>query len=492
MTTDEIVEQNAFRTGYAVADYFEIALPVYRVVLQASTLVKKKISALEEFVMRSLNAGLNTPEESAALLGLDEAVVRSTLGRLVQETAVALVGVPSDSSQMLKLTSKGMKTLETAEAITPEERSLQLYFDALLRRPAWFRERLLKFREIKDEGLIEIPSIPPRQPDIRDFPPSEVGRILRQFGGATVERREILSIQRVERCTRFFRPAVAIVYRSLDTTDLRVELAVDGRITNDYAIPFARAGGRKLLGLEGQPSVDTSGIERYSSGETSVTAKPEPSQALEVQLVKAKAELREATREAQTAKDDEKREREKRLQELEAKIVELESERRRLRVRQVYVFEHAQLLDKALRECSQRLVIIAPWITGKVVDDMFLTKLAAVLRRGVKVYIGYGISQNPDKRLTEADKEAERNLARLAHEFKTFTFVRLGNTHAKVLICDSSFIVTGSFNWLSFRGDPNRTYRDEQSTLVEIPEHIEDVYQAQLKRFNTDALPSTP
>ena len=201
--------------------------------------------------------------------------------------------------------------------------------------------------------------------------------------------------------------------------------------------------------------------------------------------------MREATREAQTAKDDEKREREKRLQELEAKIVELESERRRLRFRQVYVFEHAQLLNKALRECSQRLVIIAPWMTGKVVDDIFLTKLAAVLRRGVRVHIGYGISQNPDKRLTEADKEAERNLARLAHESRPLLF-RLGNTHAKVLICDSSFIVTGSFNWLSFRGDPNRTYRDEQSTLVEIPEHIEDVYQAQLKRFNTDALPSTP
>ena len=56
---------------------------------------------------------------------------------------------------------------------------------------------------------------------------------------------------------------MAIVYRSLDATDLRVELAVDGRITNDYAIPFARAGGRKLLGWRGNLQlipVESSGI----------------------------------------------------------------------------------------------------------------------------------------------------------------------------------------------------------------------------------------
>ena len=211
---------------------------------------------------------------------------------------------------------------------------------------------------------------------------------------------------------------------------------------------------------------------------------------IEVELVRAKAELHEATQQVQAAKDDERRQLQQRLRELESKVEELEGERKKRRVRQVYVFEHARLLDKALKECSQRLLIIAPWITGKVVDDTLLLKLKGALRRGVKVHIGYGISQNPDKRLTQADKEAEANLVRLAQEFRNFRFTRLGNTHAKVLICDSAFIVTGSFNWFSFKGDPNRTYRDEQSTLVEIPEHIEDVYQEQVKRFETDALPS--
>jgi len=319
VTPQEIVAQNAFRSGYVVSDYFEIALPVYRVVLQASTLIKKKISALEEFVMRSVNAGLNTPTEAAAFLGLEEVVVRSILGHLVQDTSVALVGVASDSSQVLKLTSKGMKTLETAEAITPEERSIQLYFDALLRKAVWFRERLLKFREIKDEGLIEIASIPPRQPDIRDFPPSEVGRILRQFGGATLERREILSIQRVERCTRFFRPAIAIVYKSLGGDDLRVELAVDGRITNEYAVAFARAGGRKLLGLDGPTAPAAQEIQAYSSREHPQGPNIEPAQAVEIELIKTRTELQEATQLVQTAREKERRELQQKLNELQSK-----------------------------------------------------------------------------------------------------------------------------------------------------------------------------
>lgn len=39
------------------------------------------------------------------------------------------------------------------------------------------------------------------------------------------------------------------------------------------------------------------------------------------------------------------------------------------------------------------------------------------------------------------------------------------STHAKILIFDDVWIST-SFNWLSFRGDRDRTYRMEEGTLV--------------------------
>lgn len=39
--------------------------------------------------------------------------------------------------------------------------------------------------------------------------------------------------------------------------------------------------------------------------------------------------------------------------------------------------------------------------------------------------------------------------------------VNLGNTHEKVLLVDGKYVVITSFNWLSFKGDPNRGFRQE-------------------------------
>jgi hypothetical protein len=62
--------------------------------------------------------------------------------------------------------------------------------------------------------------------------------------------------------------------------------------------------------------------------------------------------------------------------------------------------------------------------------------------------------------------------------------VRLGNTHAKVLIKDSDFAAVTSFNWLSFKGDPNRTFRDEQGTLLQEQGLVDQKFNELAGRFN--------
>ena len=51
-----------------------------------------------------------------------------------------------------------------------------------------------------------------------------------------------------------------------------------------------------------------------------------------------------------------------------------------------------------------------------------------------------------------------------------FHMTRLGDTHAKVLVCDSHFSIITSFNWLSFRGDEQLEFRDERGYYVGLPE----------------------
>jgi hypothetical protein len=69
-----------------------------------------------------------------------------------------------------------------------------------------------------------------------------------------------------------------------------------------------------------------------------------------------------------------------------------------------------------------------------------------LLRNGVDVYFGYGFGETE----TQDDSDAVKALTRLAEEHPNFVFRRFGDTHAKVLICDDSYAIVTSFNWLSF------------------------------------------
>lgn len=104
-----------------------------------------------------------------------------------------------------------------------------------------------------------------------------------------------------------------------------------------------------------------------------------------------------------------------------------------------------------------------------------------MLQRGAKAYVGYGIA--PKENYNESAIQAERTLKKLADKYENFTLVKFGDTHSKVLLRDNKFVVLSSFNWLSFKGDPNRTFRDEAGFYVAIPERVDEVFQRYISRF---------
>jgi hypothetical protein len=112
--------------------------------------------------------------------------------------------------------------------------------------------------------------------------------------------------------------------------------------------------------------------------------------------------------------------------------------------------------------------------------------LEAALARGVSVHIGWGISQD-EREGPDAHPRALARLETLAKSYSNLVLRRLGDTHAKVLICDRRYVIVGSFNWLSFRGDPKRTFRDEQGTLVALPEYVDTQYEKFVGRFTEAA-----
>jgi hypothetical protein len=53
----------------------------------------------------------------------------------------------------------------------------------------------------------------------------------------------------------------------------------------------------------------------------------------------------------------------------------------------------------------------------------------------------------------------------------------------KVLIADSRYDIVTSFHWLSFRGAPKRTFRDERGTLISKPTYVDQRAREWLQRF---------
>ncbi|MBN8903035.1 MAG: hypothetical protein J0H57_18560, partial [Rhodospirillales bacterium] len=161
-----------------------------------------------------------------------------------------------------------------------------------------------------------------------------------------------------------------------------------------------------------------------------------------------------------------------------------------LKVRPIAVYEHPPLLQQALDTAQTRLLIISPWITPAVVDQHFVRRLRAALERGVKVRIGYGLHSHRQARPKPND--AEKALSEISTRNSALEFVWLGNTHAKILLKDSEWFVVSSFNWLSFRGDPGRTFREEWGMFVGVSSVVDKYHDELLARFNQGKVVGKP
>ena len=97
--------------------------------------------------------------------------------------------------------------------------------------------------------------------------------------------------------------------------------------------------------------------------------------------------------------------------------------------------------------------------------------------------IGFGIGED-DAAEKPWDADARRKLENLSKEVSRLEVRRLGDTHAKVLVKDSEFFVITSFNWLSFRGDPTKPFREEWGTIVRDQKLVDEFYAEIMKRFS--------
>jgi hypothetical protein len=150
----------------------------------------------------------------------------------------------------------------------------------------------------------------------------------------------------------------------------------------------------------------------------------------------------------------------------------------------VMSFEHRPILLDALENSRQRLMIISPWITRAVVNDSILRQIESLLRQKVLVTIAFGFFDSLRDRDADRRDDARilKNLLELSLKYANFEFRWMGMTaekainHSKIFVSDSIYIAS-SFNWLSFRGDTDRSYRKEDGEMRTHPDVVNDRYK---------------
>jgi hypothetical protein len=473
MTAEEVARQHFMRPGFRLESYGEVALPYWRLTVRAEILEKKDVSPLGEFALRAVAIGVDQPDAVGSLLGLDEAVLEGTLVGLLADDDLAVAGGPMERSQALTLTRKGRQTLKDLGSIVPEDALLEIHYDGLLRRPVAFVDNWLEPRDVRSEGLREIPPARTRPPELDDLSIDAIQAVVRRLGDRRHALRDILALKMIDQRKRIFQPAVVLVYRSDTGEETRVEFAIDGRVSPQHGEAFEHAGLKRKLGIGTDALHSAEAIAREVFG-AEVVARVKTDEALRLQKVITTAEQQLAAAEQSPASESASPAAQAEIERAERALDELD-------VRPIETFEHPKLLNRGLSKSVERLVIISPWIRRQVVNGVFLSLLEERLKRGVKVYIGWGMAEGT--KAEDADSEPLEALERLARRYGNFSFIWFGDTHAKILISDRRFAVATSFNWLSFKGDPRRTFREERGILVTDARVVDAQFDAISPRF---------
>lgn len=423
LTDEEIAERyRDKRPGLDLVAIENAAVPVTVLNINILAQEKKHVELLEEFLLRGIENGLDEIEDISSLLGITPSLLEPAL---VSQVASHNIRYDSHSGKVA-LTYSGKRNVQDLSITKPVETEVPIAFDRTLWKPMGYNSRdLIRRGEAESQGMVLIPAKHSTTIGTTDVRARDVQKLVRTEQAN--DRFQVLDIVRVQRSRNAYLPVKMLVFAERSTSETELLIVVDGAESSEHQTELSTLGGAKTLNL----TVDTS------------------SQDIAAEQIESEASL---VLESQSSGVD------------AAGVAPI--------IRQISVYEHGIELQKALTSAKSRLLIISPWIRRAVVDTQFVADIERLLRRGVQVSIGHGYGKDD----SGSDSDAVRRLSNLQRRYTDlFTFVRMENTHAKLLICDD-FYVTTSFNWLSFRGDPSRTYRMEEGTLIESKEHADRLY----------------
>ncbi len=479
--------------GYRLVDFYDAAFPSYSAVLQVLMHRQRPLSAIEEYILRSVDVGQETIEEVAGLLGLEWAVVETGLDTLQRRNFISLL-TPRNGERpdvRISLTIKGRGALSELLLYEPEPTNLSVCLDSLTGQ--FYPSRpLMQPRDVRELGLHEIPTllVLPRLEELDRIALKRLVRETQRDLPARTERRELSEVLGVEKSWTAYRSMRILQYVRAEDGALQVEV-YDGSersLPHESALLQMEASQyRPLRGVRAS-EVPPSDTVELTIADAQVVAAAKRSSVevpkLESEIKEKRVAIDEARARLGSQVVSERQDAVHRIEQLqqelaerEARVQQLEQERGSVEVLQMH--EHRPKLIAALKEAKQKIIIVSPWLNRQAVDYELRQEIGNTLKRGVTIYLGYGFSQPNREEESTIETLRKMGQGKRGH----LKFYRVGDVHSKVLICDDQFMVVSSFNWLSFGGDPTRGSRVEDGLLTRDSRAIEQKTAEWLDRF---------
>ena len=444
------------RPGCKLVAIEDCGIPVTSLEVNLLTQRKRDIAIVDEFVLRLLASGPMSRERVGSVLGLQSEFVIEILARLISDTVV----VQERDSKLLRISAFGRHVLDKDGDFFPTNHAEGIYFN----RVTWEIEASPIIRAISRKAAIEsnwivLPSVHKGKISDEDVTLEKVRDF---FGLDSTKKIEILSLQSIrQKGSAKYVFGKLLAYQNHLSGKIEPLIALDGILREDLTSSLISQNIEMTsLGFaDVDEGVSTESISSEKSGQGFVSIDSDA-----VEEISSKKSLKTSQ-----------------------PVISAISPANR----NIDTFEHVIYLQKALQNARSRILIYSPWIKNYIVNVGFIDDLEDRIKKGVRVDIAFGYRKTDPKKgeYRGCHEEALQKLYSLMKKYPQKMAVHeLIHTHAKVLIFDNVEIV-GSFNWLSFKGDPKRTYCFETSKYIEDSSNADISYTQLIARLPEMSVP---
>ena len=496
---------------HEVIKTFDAAIPAYFIQIVLEVLQKQDLTTFQRYILELLALDIKSLTMLGYYLGVEQNVLTSSIAGLLKYQYVEQ-GVPpvGETEYQLFLTPTGREAvIKQGPPPVPKRKTGRFFFNALTQSTVSPEEEALYPDQVDKQGLFVLPPKETEHPTLGTFVENEqdVKAILKDE--PAFKDTAIVGLLKLKTpAPRYFAPVTVVILQDSEThaqtvavyrgsAQQRPETEALQRLleAKKFQIPSL---GTPLLAREQEIYIPTETLSPALVQEIQQVVENEQQREEIVIQVEENRILKTATQDARERKAlEEKIEELQHMLDGKDKNIELLREQlRQSNVEFLHTEQHRSKLLQALREAKEEVIIISPWMTTASCDDQLCKLFAETLMRGVHLRIGYnmGKDRNPEEaEFNRHNAEEVKNLIkkhlRNLSPSRTIHFqndiVKTTGTHQKILVCDRTFAITGSFNWLSYKGQRGQGYRRELGVIFRHPDPVNKLAEIALKTWNS-------